>query len=193
MRSVGLQSSEGTDDPLDRAGEPTGHIRCRERSVRAGVPRHQRLQRMRHRLGEGQRQTERKVAAERVAIAGRVFGGDEPRFAAELDLDHPASLRADPRATRSTMPSQRRSTSAAVRSPTLRNTSCSSSALLARRPSATHCSSSSTSAEHTGIEQLAQLLGTQTGRGADRGRATTPPPGARPTARRLRTCTRRSS
>ncbi len=71
--------------------EATSHLGRRERAVRAGVTGDQRLERMGDRLGERQRQAERHVAAERVAVAGRVLGGDEPLLAAQLDLDRPAS------------------------------------------------------------------------------------------------------
>ena len=46
---------------------------------------------MGHRFGERHRQTERHVAAERIAIPGRILGGEMARLTAELHLDCPAS------------------------------------------------------------------------------------------------------
>src|SRR6185369_12553079 len=82
-----------SDDSLGRRCESGGHIGRRERAMRAGISSDQRLERMWHGLGECQRQAERNVAPERVAISGSVLGGDQPGLAAELNLDRTAGTR----------------------------------------------------------------------------------------------------
>ena len=85
----GLESRQGTDDPLDRAGESAADVGGCERAVGAAVTANERLERVSDGFGEGQRQSERDVASERIAVSGRIFGSNKPRFAGQLDLDRP--------------------------------------------------------------------------------------------------------
>ena len=57
--------------------------------MRARVAGDERLERQRDRFGERPRQTERQRAAQRVAVLGRVVGGDEPHLAGDRHLDDP--------------------------------------------------------------------------------------------------------
>ena len=165
---LAFERRERTGDPLGWCTEPPGDLGGEEWPVGAGVAADDLLQRTGNRLGERHRQAERQRAPECVAVASGVLRGGVAGLAAERDLDHPRSRQPTspathgrPRPSSPPGPSHRSSTSSAVRSPTFRNTSCNSSAERARRPSAMHCNSSSMSAKHLGVEQLAQFLGTE--------------------------------
>ncbi len=87
---VALERGERAGDALGWCSEAIRDIGGEERSVRAGVPADDLLERARHRVGERHRQAERQRAAEGVAIASGVLGGGESSLAAECDLDHPS-------------------------------------------------------------------------------------------------------
>ena len=157
----GLERGERADDALDRRCEAAGDIGRGERAVGAGVAGDQRLQRMGDRLGERQRQTERDVAAERVAVPGGIFGSDEPRLATELDLDRPPRSHevVDPLRPAGALAAQIDLGSGEVADLAQHVVQLVGTA----RPAAVGdtLQLQLDVGEHTGIEQLAQLLGTE--------------------------------
>ena len=108
---------------------------------------------------EGLGQPAGRDGAERVAVQTGLVGRHVALLAADAQADRaPFALELASSAAES-IPSKTRSrTSAAVRSPTRRSTSCSPSRPVARVISERHCRSSSTCGERAGVDQLAQLL-----------------------------------
>ena len=85
--TLGLQRREGTCGALDGDAETLRQGLDHERAVRARIPRYQGFQRMWYRFGELAGQTKRHVAAQRVAVAGGIVGGDEALLAGHRHAD----------------------------------------------------------------------------------------------------------
>ena len=84
---VGGQRRDRPLDSFDRGREPTGDVDGEERAVGAGEATDERLERVRHRIGERDRQPDRDRTPERVAVARRVLGRRVAHVVADADLD----------------------------------------------------------------------------------------------------------
>ena len=170
-------------------------VRGRERSVGARVARDEPGEGVVHVGEERLGQAAGRDGAERVAVEPGVVGGHVASLAAEAQRDRaPFAAQARRAAPRESIPSSTRSrTSAALRSPSARRTSCSSSRPVARVSGERRWSSSHDAGQRAGVDQLAQLLGARAARAAGRGRATARRRGARRWACRPRTCRSRRS
>ena len=87
--AVGLEGGEGAEHTGLGDAETVGDLALGERAVGPGVPGDELLDRPWHRLGEGGGKPERQGAAEPVAVARRVVGGDVAGLARHDHLDRP--------------------------------------------------------------------------------------------------------
>ena len=122
------------------------HLTLRKWAMGAGEAAHEFKDRLRDRLHESCGQPGRKRNAERVAIARRIFGGDEAAFAGNAQFQKAASANQPVYMLQKLGEARRRASSSRERSPRRRQRSWMPSAERARCDSTRHCAVSSTSA-----------------------------------------------
>ena len=193
--AVGLEGGERAEHAGLGDAETVGDLALGERPVGAGVAGDEVLDRPWHRLGEGGRKPERQGAAETVAVARRVVGGDvagtpprrPPRSPASPPPARPASHPVQQPTARSAGRARRRS---GRRRGAARRAARRRCAHAGRRRGAAGRARRRRARRGRAARAAPRR---RAGRAAGRGRAPAPLPGVRRAGRRPRTCRRRSS